>query len=92
MKLDFTPEQIIRVCVLDGSSQSFDAKLLSCAGRYLSMAAQATLKRRTPIRIEWAHYIVLAEVMGKTDEDVFDVLVRHAMTQSDIDHFHNVWV
>lgn len=92
MKVDFSPGQMALVCVLDGSCEPFQARLLSFTGRYLSVAAEPRLVRGTPVRIEWAQYLLLAEVNTQTPEGVMELQIRHALHQKDVEHFRNVWL
>lgn len=91
MNIEFSQDQVVHIRALDGSCEPFEARLLAFAGRHLSVTTPVKLARGAPLRIEWMHHLILAEVVGESVGEVYDLLIRHALDQRDIESFRKIW-
>lgn len=92
MRVEFAPGQTAAVCILDGSGKSFTVTLVAGDSRHLSLRSAVPLTRGMPLRIQWESFILLAEVILCSSTETCEVLIRHALRQSDVEFFRKVWI
>ena len=92
MKLEIDAAQPACVTILSPRTQgSYSVKLLLASGRRITLACDQKLPDGAVVKLSWANYVVLAEVLTTLASGDTVLHVRHSLKTEDIEDIRRRW-
>jgi hypothetical protein len=94
MNIEFEPEQEACITIVsgDGAHKPAAARLLSFTGRQVSLRCSFAAPLGTPVKVESARYLILAEVIDvQKAAGVLVLHIRHAFDLQQLEQVRRKW-
>lgn len=92
MKLEIGEAQSACVTILSPRREgSYPVRVLSAVGRRITLAGEQKLPDGAIVKLAWANYVVLAEVLAVAPGGDTMLHVRHSLKTEDIDDIRRRW-
>jgi hypothetical protein len=95
MELQFHPDQPVTLTILNADSSKATAavsRIVSISGRRVRVSCDISVPSATPVQLEWAGNVILADVRGRQQPDNLLLLdVHHVLAAGEMRQMRELW-
>jgi hypothetical protein len=94
MELQFHPDQPVTLTILNADpskTMSVVSRIVSISGRRVRVSCDISVPSDTPVQLEWAGNVILADVRGQQPDNLLLLDVHHVLAAGEVRQMRELW-